>query len=94
METERIRELSKALEAEGRSGFCPTATVSRGEAIGKALFSALDVADCVALAIEVLEQWNSHLSVAAIGAIENGLGKVKRNGRQLHIQLPEHWEKL
>lgn len=73
---------------------------SRGRALGYAAYASLDAPECVEAAIEMLEQWNGHLSVAAIGAIEKGrtdprYGKVlERKGNILTIQLPDHWSKL
>ena len=80
-----------ALEARGRLGFKPGVEVSRGRAIGFALYAACQPQECVDIALEMLEQWNGHLTVAAIAAIEKGQGKVSRNGRDLRIELPEHW---
>ena len=67
---------------EGRS--------SKGISIGAALYGQLSAEDCVEVAIEMLEQWNGHLSAAAITAIEKG-GNVTRNGCILRIELPQEW---
>jgi hypothetical protein len=44
-------------------------------------------------AIAMLEDWNYHLAVAAIAAIQKGQGKVERLRRHLTIELPEHWDR-
>ena len=67
---------------EGRS--------SKGVSIGAALYGNLSAEDCIDAAIEMLEQWNGHLSAAAITAIEKG-GNVTRTGRILRIELPQEW---
>jgi len=82
------------LATAGRNCKCPTAHVSRGTAIGHSLYGRMDYNTCIACAIEMLEQWNGHLSVAAIDAIEHGRGMVHREGRLLTIELPEHWGPL
>jgi len=43
-------------------------------------------------AMTMLEDWNAHLAVAAVAAIEKGQGKVTRKGRKLTIILPEWWK--
>jgi hypothetical protein len=78
----------------GRQGFVPEARVGMGKCLGKAIAALNDDRVVVDAAIESLEQWNGHLSVAAIGAIEKGLGKVERDGRTLTIILPESWENV
>ena len=97
------REAYKTLVAYGQSKH--TTTVSEGEALGHACFSmemscdpsATTEKSCKVVtdaAMEMLTQWNGHLSVACINAIENGKGKVTRDGRFLSIILPEHWGKF
>jgi alpha-beta hydrolase superfamily lysophospholipase len=80
--------------------------VSRGTALGYAVY-ALDgrahpieegTKPCVDVVVdtsmEMLEQWNGHLTVACIAAIEKGKGKVVRKGRTVTFTLPEHWERF
>jgi hypothetical protein len=78
------------LEKEGRKGFVPDAKVSRGMAIGYALFVGCDNSDIMHAAIEALEQHNNHLVVAALRAMCDG--KYKHKGRTLTITLGEEWE--
>lgn len=93
-EDQTIKGAIETLEAEGRTHFCPTATVERGEAIGHALAFEIDRDACTDIAIMMLEQWNGHLSAAALRAIEKKQGTVERKGRTLTITLPEHWAKF
>lgn len=94
----------EVLVAYGRAAH--TSKVSRGVAIGNAVFS-LDmpthppeegISACtevvVDAAMEMLEQWNGHLSVACIAAIEKDHGKVERKGNVVTITLPEYWKKI
>lgn len=79
----------------GREGFKPEAKVGMGRCLGKAIAALNGELVVVDAAMESLEQWNGHLSVAVIGAIEKGgeeYGKVVRQGRILTIVLPESWE--
>lgn len=71
-----------------------TGKVSRGTAIGFSFYSCSGPEVVVDAAIESLEQWNGHLSVACLNAIEKGHGKVVRKGNILTITLPEHWKKF
>lgn len=90
-------QMQKAMEILERAGRCSRtdpSSISRATAIGNALFGELEPKECAEVAMESLEQWNGHLSVAAINAIEFGKGTVTRTGRDLHIVLPEHWEKF
>ena len=99
----KAREAYTTLVAYGQSKH--TGRVSEGEALGYACFALEMASDPAATieksckvvteaAMEMLTQWNGHLSVAAIDAIENGKGKVTRDGRFLSIILPEHWGRL
>jgi hypothetical protein len=87
----QIRKAMEILERDGRSSRQDPNDISRARAIGNALYGQLEPKECAEAAMESLEQWNGHLSVAAIDAIEFGRGTVTRNGRDLHIILPEHW---
>ncbi len=80
-----------ALVEYGRSAF-HSSEASRGQCIGYSIYAACDAAEVIDAALEMLEQWNAHLSVAALRAIERGDGKVVRKGRKLTIILPKHWE--
>jgi hypothetical protein len=89
-----VKQAKAALEilkAYGRQAYCPTAEVTPGECICIAIARLNDTPAVVDAAIEMLEDWNGHLSVAAISAIEKGHGKVERKGRKLTITLPEWW---
>jgi hypothetical protein len=84
-------ELDKALDVlqkVGRTHFCKTAKVTRAQCIAAAL--PFDENDVVTVAMQLLEGWNGHLSVAAIQAIEKE-GNYARFGRTLRITLPKHW---
>jgi len=91
---QQIKEIQDALDVLERHGrrVLRGKDVSRGRAIGCAIYYQLGAQDCTMLAKEALEQWNAHLAVAAIDAIECGRGTVKRDGRLLTINLPEWWE--
>jgi hypothetical protein len=88
---EQMQTAMETLERAGRCSRTDPQSISRAAAIGNALFGQLAAKQCVEVAMESLEQWNGHLSVAVLDAIENGKGTVTRNGRELHILLPEHW---
>jgi hypothetical protein len=75
----------------GRSAF-QSSEARRGQCIGYSIYAACDAAEVIDAACEMLEEWNCHLSVAAVRAIERGDGKVVRKGRKLTILLPKHWE--
>ena len=93
---EEVRQALDILEAHGRNCYTDeySATQSRGSCIGLALAHLSDPPTVVDAAIEALEDWNGHLTVAAISAIEKGQGKVTRKGRKLTIMLPEWWGKM
>ena len=86
----------EALETRGRKYYTKESQsrISRGSAIGAALAYAIDAPAATDAAMELLEAWNGHLSVACIDAIEKGRGQVTREGRTLTIILPEHWAKI
>ena len=90
------KQAVETLETIGRKGFTPEAQdrISRGQCIGHALAYAIDSNAATDAAMELLEAWNGHLSVACIDAIEHGKGQVTREGRTLTIILPEHWAKI
>ena len=90
------------LAAYGRQHTRVPADRGRGWAIGKAVAACNDAPSCIIAATEMLEQWNCHLMVAAIWAIWKGRkglghrgnpphGSITREGRFLHIRLPDHW---
>ena len=90
-----IDDARKAVEVLARYGqtrFCKSATPSHGQCIGIAVSAVTDAV--VDATIEMLQDWNYHLAVAAIAAIQHGQSKVERRGRHLSIELPEHWDKL
>jgi hypothetical protein len=91
-EASKIRAALAVLEKYGRSMFHNGSCVSTGTAVGAAIYSVMGAQDCVMMAVEALEQWNAHLAVAAIAAIEQGKGTVHREGRHLTITLPEWWD--
>lgn len=93
---EQVRKAVEVLIAYGRTRYTPEARdrKSRGACIGMAVAAVNDAPSIVDMAIEALEDWNGHLSVAALAAIEHGQGKMERKGRLLTIELPEHWGKL
>lgn len=62
----------------GKDGLADNAT--RGQRLGYALYAFNDPSTVVDAAMEALEQWNGHLSVAVLAAIERGQGKVTRQG--------------
>ena len=93
VERKEIADALAVLEKHGRKIFRKASQVSRGEAIGAAIYYQLGSQDCGMLAKEVLEQWNAHLAAAAIDAIEFQQGTVIREGRLLTITLPEWWKK-
>ncbi len=92
IERKEIEAALAVLEKHGRKIFRKASQVSRGQAIGGAIYYQLGNEACCQLAMEVLEQWNAHTSVAAIAAIEMQQGTVKRDGRTLTITLPEWWK--
>ena len=78
---------------------------SRGAAIGYALYSMLNPNEIYDATIEALEQWNCHVTVAALTAMGMPMGdrsdekrrgswKRPRKSRTLTITLPEHWEDI
>ena len=87
---EDARLAMQVLAAYGRTRFCKTANPTSGQCIGLAVASCTDAV--VDAAMAMLEDWNYHLAVAAVAAIEKGQGTAKRNGRTLSIMLPRHWE--
>jgi hypothetical protein len=89
---EDARQAVEVLAQYGRTRFCKTASTTRGTCIGKAVSAVTD--DVVDAAISMLEDWNYHIAVAAISAIQQGQGTVLREGRHLTIELPEHWDKM
>lgn len=82
----------KVVERFGQQGF--TSEQSQGKCIGLALARLVGSPVVVDAAIAGLEDWNGHLSVAAVSAIERGHGTVTREGRTLTIILPEWWGKI
>lgn len=78
----------------GRQRFCKTATVTDGQCIGAALYELLDVSGSTDAAMEVLEQWNCHLSVALLDCVEKGNGTFSRNGRTFTATLPPYWDQM
>jgi len=90
---EAVRKAVEILIAYGRTRYSPEARsrMSRGQCIGLAVASVNDAPAIVDMAIAALEDWNGHLSVACLSAIEQGQGVVERKGRMLTITLPEHW---
>ena len=88
---EELNAALAVLEADGRASQKDPNSISRGMAVGNALFGLMGATECALVATEALEQWNSHLTVAAIEAIEFKRGAVTREGRDLHIILPDHW---
>jgi hypothetical protein len=86
----KVEEAIATLEQYGRAAFAKSET-RRGTAIGYALYGLMSAAEVVDVAIEALEEWNGHLSVAALRAIERGDGEISRQGRDLRIRLPKHW---
>jgi hypothetical protein len=92
------------LERHGRTGFTDHDGVSRGQAIGYALFAACDVHVIFEAAVEALQQWNAHLLVAVLLALRRGQwgdhrgnsphGSVTRRGRHVHVKLPGWWSDL
>jgi len=89
-----VKAALDVLEQRGRTSRLDPTDISRARAIGFALFGELTAKECAQVAMEALEQWNGHLSVACIDAIEFGQGEVERDGRDLHITLPDHWSKF
>ena len=90
---EQVRSMVERLHEYGQGCYKKEARpVDRGTAIGKAIAAVSGPEVVVPAAIEMLEDWNGHLSVAAIAAIEQGQGKVVRKGRKLTITLPKGWE--
>ena len=94
LDVQRRQRAFKTLTDHARKAFCKTADVSIGTLIGHAVYAMHDTGVCVDAAIEMLEECNAHLSVAAINAIEKGRGQVIRKGRTLTIILPQHWDKI
>lgn len=93
---DEVRQAIDILEAHGRRCYSDEYRdkQSRGSCIGLALAHLSDPQTVVDAAIEALEDWNCHLSVAAIAAIEKGQGTVNRKGRKLTIILPEWWGRM
>ena len=89
---EDARQAVEVLALYGRNRFCESANPSRGQCIGIGVSACTDAV--VDAATEMLEDWNYHLCVAAIAAIQRGQGTVRRDGRHLTIELPEHWDRL
>ena len=88
----QVADAVDILEARGRAMMNDPDSISRGEAIGNGLYTQLGPEEVVAAAMSSFEQWNGHLSVAAIQAIEKDK-TFARTGRDLHITLPEYWGK-
>ena len=89
---EDARKAIEVLASYGRTRYVPEAKPTIGQCIGIAIAACTDAV--VDAAMEMLEDWNYHLAVAAIAAIQHGQGKVERQGRHLTIELPEHWDRL
>lgn len=89
---EEARAAFETLVAFGRDAFSQASTPpSEGTCIGYSVYAF--TAGVVDAAMEMLEQWNYHLCVAAIAAIQerDNSGSCKREGRKLTIELPEWW---
>jgi len=100
-ERNELRAAVDALERIGRHGFTDREGVSRGRAIGFALFAALEPHVIFEAAVESLQQWNAHVLVAVMLAVRCGRwghhrgdatnGSVTREGRHVRIKLPRWW---
>jgi hypothetical protein len=95
----KAQEALDVLEERGRNGYCSTAEVSRGKAVGMALFSLMEAHEIRDAALTGLEQWNEHLLVAvmiATGAGSSGnadtTGTMVKDGRTVTITLPKWWD--
>jgi len=89
---EAVRGLFDRIQLYGRTCYDHKAEVSRGQCIGIAFARLSEPQEVVDAAMTMLEDWNAHLAVAAVAAIEKGQGKVTRKGRKLTIILPEWWK--
>jgi hypothetical protein len=99
---EQARAAVEVLVQYGRQGHQEPDSVSRGKAIGHAIYGCNDTVTCIEIALEMLEQWNCHLMVAAMLALWRGRrnaghrgnpanGSVTHEGRDLRIRLPKWW---
>jgi hypothetical protein len=89
---EDARKAVETLALYGRKRFTSEADPTPGMCIGMAVSAC--TGDVVDAAMEMLEDWNYHLAVAAIAAIQKNQGTFKRKGRILTIKLPKHWDRL
>lgn len=104
VDREQLAAALDTLEEYGRRGFTDPQSVSRGTAIGYALYAACDVHMIFEAAIQALEGWNAHLLVAVLLAVQRGKwghhrgnppnGSVTRDGRHVRIKLPRWWADL
>ena len=104
VDREQLAAAIDTLERYGRTGFSDPRRVSRGTAIGYALYAACDVDSIFDAAVEALQQWNAHLLVAGLLALQRGKwgdlrgeppnGSVTRDGRHVRIKLPRWWADL
>jgi len=80
------------LEQFGRQQFCESTRndQTEGQCIGIGI-SAF-TGDVVAVAKTVLQDWNYHMEMAVITAIQSG--DCTREGRIVTLTLPEHWDKM
>ena len=98
---EELDAAIEVLERYGTAGFSDPESVSRGKAIGYALFAGLDLHTIFEAAVEALEGWNAHLLVAVLVAAHRGRwgdhrgnppdGSITRRGRHVRIELPQWW---
>lgn len=100
-ERDELTAALDTLERLGRHGFTDRDGISRGRAIGFALFAALEPHVIFEAAVEALQQWNAHVLVAVMLAVRCGRwghhrgdapnGSVTREGRNVRIKLPRWW---
>lgn len=91
------QEALEVLIAEGRK--FSKSEMSRGKAVGLALYSIMEPYEIREAAKAGLEGWNDHLSVALLIARESGTrgdvdtqGRMEICGRNVTITLPTWWE--
>ena len=91
--TKQVDKAMEVIARYGRSAFNATAEVTHGQCIGYAVYARNEGFICCDAAIEMLEEWNFHLEVALLLAVQKGQGTVSRKGRTVTIILPEHWDR-
>lgn len=91
---EDARKAVEVLRSFGRNRLNEDAQHSYGACVGLGIASVTD--SVLDASMAMLEDWNYHVAVAAIAALQGmpGQGTATRKGCTLTILLPEHWADL